>query len=94
MAKLRNLKKDIDYLIDEVLNDCYTLIYLYPNKKEQAMEIINDAVDFRNEMFERSNKPNGKNNKQLVGKHYKNITNDLIKGVDEFFKKISELTKK
>ncbi|MDR1348756.1 MAG: hypothetical protein LBJ63_10120 [Prevotellaceae bacterium] len=93
MAKLRNLKKDIDYLIDEVLNDCYTLIYLYPNKKEQAMEIINDVVDFRNEMFERSNKPGGKNDKQIRN-HYKNITSDLITGVDEFFKKISELTKK
>ena len=57
MAKLRNLKKDIDYLISEVLNDCYTLAYLFPDKQEAAREIINSAVDFRNEMFERVNNP-------------------------------------
>jgi hypothetical protein len=93
MAKLRNLKKDIDYLISEVLSDCYTLAYLYPDKKEKTMEIIGNAVNFRNEMFERSNKPNGKNDKKLVKDHYKSINKDLLTGVDEFFKKISELSK-
>ncbi|MDR1984406.1 MAG: hypothetical protein LBQ28_06260 [Prevotellaceae bacterium] len=94
MAKLRNLKKDIDYLISEVLSDCYTLAYLYPDKKEKAMEIINNAVGFRNEMFERTNNPDGKDNKKLVKTHYKNICKDLLTGVDDFFKQISELTKK
>ncbi|MDR2065449.1 MAG: hypothetical protein LBP85_07070 [Prevotellaceae bacterium] len=94
MAKLRNLKKDIDYLISEVLSDCYTLAYLYPDKSEKSIEIINDAVDFRNKMFERANKPDDKHNKKLVKACYKNINKDLLTSVDEFFKRISELTKK
>jgi hypothetical protein len=94
MAKLRTLKKDIDYLINEVLNDCYTLAYLFPDKKESAIEIINSAVDFRNEIFERVNNPDGKDNSKLVKAHYKNVNKDLLTGVDELFKKISELTKK
>ncbi|MDR0419894.1 MAG: hypothetical protein LBH30_00340 [Prevotellaceae bacterium] len=94
MAKLRNLKKDIDYLISEVLSDCYTLAYLYPDKKDKAMEIIREAVDFRNRIFERANKPNGKYDKKLVKTHYKSINQDLLTGVDDFFKRISELTKK
>ncbi|MDR2653541.1 MAG: hypothetical protein LBC68_14765 [Prevotellaceae bacterium] len=94
MAKLRNLKKDIDYLISEVLSDCYTFAYLYPDKKEKAMEIIGDAVDFRNKMFERTNKPDGKYDKKLVKTHYKSINKDLLKGVDDLFKRISELIKK
>jgi hypothetical protein len=93
MAKLRNLKKDIDYLIGEVLSDCYTLAYLYPDKKERVVEIINDTVDFRNKMFERTNKPDGKNDKKLVKNHYKSINKDLLTSIDEFFKKISTLTK-
>ncbi|MDR0754420.1 MAG: hypothetical protein LBF04_03425 [Prevotellaceae bacterium] len=93
MAKLRNLKKDIDYLISEVLSDCYSLAYLYPDKREKSIEIINEVVDFRNKMFERTNKPDGKNDKKLVRTHYKNISKDLLTGVDEFFKRISELTK-
>ena len=94
MAKLRNLKKDIDYLVSEVLSDSYTLAYLYPEKKEIAMEIINNAVEFRNQLFERANKPDGKADKNLVKNHYKNINNDLLTGIDGLFKQISELTKK
>jgi hypothetical protein len=94
MAKLRNVKKDIDYLVSEVLGDCYTLIYLYPEKKESAMEIINNAIEFRNQLFERANKPNGKADKKLVKIHYKSISTDLLTGIDNLFKQISELTKK
>jgi hypothetical protein len=94
MANLRNLKKDIEYLVSEVLNDCYTLAYLSPEKKDEAMGIVNEAVDFRNQMFERANKPDGKDDKKLVRAHYRNVSKDLIVGLDEFFKKISELTKK
>ena len=94
MAKLRNLKKDIDYLVSEVLSDCYTLIYLYPEKKEDALGIINNAVDFRNQIFERANKPDGKADKKLVKIHYKSVNSDMLAGVDSLFKQISELTKK
>ncbi|MDR2127261.1 MAG: hypothetical protein LBP63_10590 [Prevotellaceae bacterium] len=94
MAKLRTLKKDIDYLISEVLGDCYTFVYLYPDKKKEAIEIINDAVEFRNKMFERANKPDGKYDKKLVKVNYKSINQDLLTCVDGFFKRISELTKK
>ena len=94
MAKLRNLKNDIDYLVSEVLSDCYTLAYLYPQKKDGAMEIINKAIEFRNQMFERANKPDGKDDRKLVKVHYKSINNDLLTGIDDLFKQISELIKK
>jgi hypothetical protein len=77
-----------------VLSDCYTLAYLNPDKKDGAMEIINEAVGFRNQLFERANKPNGKEDKKLVRSHYKSLSKDLIVGLDAFFKRISELTKK
>lgn len=93
MAKLRTLKKDIEYLISEVLSDCYTLAYLNPDKKDNAMEIIKEAVDLRNNMFERANKPNGKDDKKMVRAHYKNLTKDLLEGLDNLFKRTSELVK-
>lgn len=94
MAKLRNLKKDVDYLVSEVLSDCYTFAYLYPEKKENAMTIINSAIEFRNQIFERANKPDGKADKKLVRNHYKNINKDMLTGIDNLFKQISELSKK
>jgi hypothetical protein len=89
MASIRNIKKDIDYLISEVISDCCTFMALYPEKKqEEALALINDALDLRNTLIVRVNHPEGK-----TKAHYRAIFNDLLKGVDDSFQKISALTK-
>ncbi|MHC1779443.1 MAG: hypothetical protein AB9922_04335 [Bacteroidales bacterium] len=90
MASLRVIKKDIDYLVSEVVSDCWTFLYINPDKKaEDVVDIINDAVKFRNELFERVNNPV----KEKVKAHYKAINQDLLSGVDSLFQRISALTK-
>jgi hypothetical protein len=89
MASIRHIKKDIDYLISEVISDCWTFMYLYPEKKqEEALAIVNEVIDLRNSLIMRVNHPKGK-----AKEHYKSIFKDLLTGVDASFKKISELTK-
>ena len=89
MASIRRIKKDIDYLVGEVLSDCYTFMYLYPEKKhEEAVVIIQDTVNLRNELIERTRKIDGKSKA-----HFRTIFEDLLKGVDALFGRISELTK-
>lgn len=90
MASLRVIKKDIDYLVSEVVSDCWTFLYINPDKKaEDVVDIINDAVKLRNELFERVNNPS----KENVKAHYKAINQDLLNGVDSLFQRISKLTK-
>ncbi len=90
MASLRVIKKDIDYLVSEVVSDCWTFLYINPDKKaEDVVDIINDAVKLRNELFERVNNPV----KENVKSHYKAINQDLLNGVDSLFQRISVLTK-
>ena len=90
MANLRIVKKDIDFLLTEVISDCGTFIYINPNKKsEEAIEIINDAIELRNELYSRVNHPDKTNTKGS----YKAINKDLLKGVDALFLRISALTK-
>lgn len=90
MASLRVIKKDIDYLVSEVVSDCWTFLYINPGKNEEdVIAIINDAVEFRNDLFTRVNKPN----KESIKAHYKAVNQDLLAGVDTFFKRISDLTK-
>jgi hypothetical protein len=90
MASLRVIKKDIDYLVSEVVSDCWTFLYINPDKKaEDVVDIINDAVKLRNELFERVNNPV----KENVKSHYKAINQDLLNGVDSLFQRISALTK-
>jgi hypothetical protein len=89
MASIRRIKKDIDYLVGEVLSDCYTFMYFFPEKKhDEAVVIIQDTVNLRNELMERTRKIEGK-----PKTHFRAIFNDLLKGVDSLFSRISTLTK-
>ncbi|PKP37437.1 MAG: hypothetical protein CVT97_05730 [Bacteroidetes bacterium HGW-Bacteroidetes-14] len=90
MASLRIVKKDIDFLISEVISDCWVFMYINPDKKtDDAVAVINDAVALRNELYNRVNQRPAENAK----KHFKAINMDLLKGVDELFVRVSNLTK-
>lgn len=90
MANLRIVKKDIDFLLTEVISDCGTFMYINPEKKsEEAIQIINDAIELRNELYSKVNHPD-KNN---IKASYKSVSQDLLKGVDSLFIRISGLTK-
>ena len=87
---LRTFKKDIDYLIDEVISDCCTFIYINPDKKEaEAMEVINEAIALRDDMLERLNKIHEK----PARPHFKVLKEEFLKKIDVLFEKISELAK-
>ena len=90
MASIKRLKKDIDFFIEEVISDCCTFMYLYPDKKqEEAISIIRDAVELRNKLYDKTNHPQ-ENPKKA---YYKAVNKELLEGVDALFQKISELTK-
>ena len=90
MGSLRIIKKDIDFLVSEVISDCWVFMYINPDKKtDDAIAVINDAVALRNDLYNRVNAHPTEN----VKKHYKAVTMDLLKGVDELFVRVSKLTK-
>jgi hypothetical protein len=94
MASVRELKKDIDYLIYEVISDCFVFSSLHPDiKSEELSAIISDAVDLRNELIVRVNNPDGKDNPKIVKAYYKSVGKDLLAGADSLFSRLSDLTK-
>lgn len=93
MASLRLIKKDIDYLVNEVVYDCYIALYFNTEKKEEIVEVMESAVDMRNEFFEMVNHPAEKHNKSLVRKHYAFVRGELMERVDGLFDKLSSAVK-
>lgn len=93
MASLRMLKKDIDYLVEEVLADCYLTIYFHPKKKDDVVKIMEETVGLRNSLFQKANTPAEKKNKSLVKKHYAQIRRDMFTGIDGLFQKLSAISK-
>ena len=53
MANLRNLKKEIDYRLEEVVFDCDMAICFQPSKEKEVFEVMQEAVAVRNDLFTR-----------------------------------------
>lgn len=95
MASIRELKKDIDYLVFEVVSDCLVYSNLHPeNESDELSGLISDAVEFRNDLIARVNNPDGKDNPKIVKSYYKAVEKDLITGVDKLFERLSNLSAK
>ncbi len=88
MANLRQIKKDIDYLVNEVVYDCYLAMYFHPAKREQIIGVMEDAAELRNDLFEMVNNPTEKNNKSLVKKHYAFIRRESMDRIEGLFDKL------
>jgi hypothetical protein len=92
MANRRHVKKDIEYITYEVLNDCFLSIETHPDRKrDEITKIINDAVIKRNELIKKVNQKI--KDKKETKKHFKNIYEDLFKSADSYFSRLSELLK-
>lgn len=94
MASIRELKKDIDYLTYEVVADCYTYMHMNPDKnRDKVMKVINDTIAVRNELIEKVNHPDAKDDKKKIKEYYKNIRKELLEKIDVSFQNLSKLIK-
>ncbi|MBE5032960.1 hypothetical protein [Gallalistipes aquisgranensis] len=93
MASIRLIKKDIDYLVGEVISDCYLTVYFHPEKKQEIVSVMEEAVELRNSLFSQV-KPKEKHNPSLVKKHYAHMRRELMEKVDGLFVKLSGISSK
>ena len=93
MANLRNLKKEIDYRLEEFVFDCEMAIYFQPNKEEAIFTVMQEAVALRNALYTKVNNPDEPKNKSLVRKYYATLRTDIIASFDALFAKLSEINK-
>ncbi len=94
MASVRRLKKDIDYLVFEVISDCFTFGSVHPDEKEDEVTgILSEAVSLRNDLIHRVN-ATAKVDPQAVKTHFQSIKKDLFLGVDDLFKRLSAIAAK
>ncbi|KAB2867122.1 MAG: hypothetical protein F9K37_13015 [Bacteroidales bacterium] len=94
MANKKNLKKDVDFLVSEVVSDCYTFMLINGDKNhDKALAIIETMLEKRNELITRINNPENKHDAKAVKAHYKAIQEDLMVAVDDSFTKLSAITK-
>lgn len=88
---LRDIKKDIEYIIGEFIDDCTLFVTLNPGKdSDEVAKIIDEAVNLYNDL---KDKVNGKveGNRKA---YYNGIRKELFEKTDELCEKLSSAVSK
>jgi hypothetical protein len=95
MTTRRRLKKEIDYVVSDLILDCvtYTNLYQKPND-EEALLIVQDTLTLRNKLRNQANHPEQRNNSETAKSYYDNIAKTLVEGVDAGYGKLGKLVNK
>lgn len=95
MPSIKNLKKNIDNQIFEIISDCFLFSGLHPEKKpDDVNSIVEDAVALRNDLIARINNRGSVTDNKDLKKHLQAVTADLDKGVIDFCSRLSAISKK
>jgi len=75
MSNCRDIKKDINFLADQMLTECFSFLEYSPtNNQENVMDILHDVEQLRANLLYRVNNPpkNGS-----IKKHYRDIIDEM-----------------
>ncbi|MBR6054955.1 MAG: hypothetical protein IKP46_06415 [Bacteroidales bacterium] len=87
---LRDIKKDIEYVIGAFVDDCSTFLSIKPGKNaDEITSLLDEAVDLFNELRDKVGAPEG--NKRAF---YLGIRKELIERTDALYERLSEAVKK
>ena len=83
---LRDIKKDIEFFIEEFLDDCALFIGLNPEKNsDEINKIIDEAVDLYNDLKNKNNHPEG-----TKRSYYNAIRQEMFDKLDSLSERLSE----
>ncbi|MBR4757142.1 MAG: hypothetical protein IK076_09390 [Bacteroidales bacterium] len=88
---LREVKKDIEYVIGAFIDDCSLFSSVNPNADDEALGgLLDEAVSLYNDLKDKVNfKSEGKK-----GAYYASIRKELLEKTDELYAKLSDIVKK
>ncbi|MHC1704413.1 MAG: hypothetical protein AB9846_10935 [Tenuifilaceae bacterium] len=88
MASIRDLKKDVKYLVNHFMDECYTQLAFSPTlDQENTIDIISDALELRDDIITKLNKTPEKGTGVSRYNYYNSIA-------EEFYNRIIELTER
>ena len=88
---LRDIKKDIEFLVGDFVEDCLMFAMLHPEKDITAVDgLINEASDLADSLFDKVNHPAADVRPRAW---YNRIGAELLTGLDALCEKLSALEK-
>lgn len=88
MASIKNLKKDINYTLGDIIEECYVWELLNPKEDASKSEaIINEAITTFDDLLDKVHAKNIENKKS----HYKAISQELESKAKSLIDKVNSL---
>ncbi len=84
MANKRSLKKAVNEMVFDVVEECFIQQMTDPSKKEKAEALIEEAADFQDDILSRINQAKDKAD-------FKGIVKDVQEKAEDFVKKLNAL---
>ena len=93
MANRRNIKRDINHIIGDVIEEYYNVFLNGDSKltEEQIEKLVDDCVDLADELITKVNSTKKLKTRAEVKKHYTQIKEQLGESVIKFLAKSKEL---
>lgn len=93
MANRRDIKKDINNVLGDVLEECYSEMLNNPAKNDKAINaIIDEAVDLADDLMFRVNNAQYITKGKGVKTHFNKISEDLEDKAIGFIEKLNALS--
>lgn len=87
---LRDIKKDIEYVIGAFIDDCTMFGALHPEANTDDLEkLLNEAINLYNDLRDRVNSKAEKRN----AAYFRAIRKDLLEKTNDLYEKLSSLVK-
>lgn len=91
MASKKNLKKDISFLVDEVVGTCLMRMSAQEQKDQSEIEnIIEEMIIFKEEMINKVNNPELSEEHKSLRAYYRAMREQIINHINEVFEKLND----
>jgi hypothetical protein len=92
MATIKDIKKDIRYLCEQMIIDALEVSEIVKESdKKKVVSLVTEIASLHNELINRTNHPDGKDNPKLVKAYFNAISNDLLTKSNKIYEKLNKL---
>jgi hypothetical protein len=89
MASRQRLKKEIDFIVSDLVIDCFTFMTMKQDQENKdVLKIVEDTINLRNELRYMVNHPEKKEEAQSVKNYYDNIAKVLVSNIEGSYEKL------
>ncbi len=88
MASIKNLKKDINYVLGDIIEECYAWELMNPNEdKKKSEAVIDEAIITFDALIDKINTKNIENKKA----HFKGLQAELMTSANSLLEKVNKM---